>query len=117
MSKIQTMTDTVKEVVALAILFTVLGGVSFWFFEGTNPIDTLYWAIVSGTSTGYGDVTPKTVGGRITTLVYLILMIYVITPILTARIAAYMIVNNDAWTDTEQETLKNDIAYIKGKLG
>lgn len=31
----------------------------------TTPFDALYWAIVTLTTVGYGDITPQTVGGRI----------------------------------------------------
>lgn len=117
MSKIHVMTDTVREVAAWALGMTLVGAGLYWLFEGVHPFEALYWSVVSGSSTGYGDYSPKTVPGRILTIVYLIIMLWVITPILTGRIAAYMIVNNDAWTHGEQEQLKADIAAIRQKMG
>lgn len=118
MSLIHRATGSIKVVVGWAIGCTIIGAVAFCVFEGTTDVlASLYWAVVSGSSTGYGDIAPKTAPGRITTIVYLIVMLWVITPVLTARIAAFMIVNNDAWTDNEQESLKNDVAAIKAKLG
>jgi voltage-gated potassium channel len=104
-------------VAGLAIATTVIAAVAYSVFEGTGPLESFYWSIVSGSSTGYGDITPKTRAGRIVTVIYLTVALWVITPILTARIAAYMIVNNDAWTDGEQEKLKSDVTAIKEKLG
>ncbi|ASZ74807.1 cAMP-dependent Kef-type K+ transporter [Mycobacterium phage Phabba] len=117
MSKIHDATGSVAKVGLWAVGFTVAGTLAYSLFEHVTPFESLYWAIVSGSSTGYGDYSPATVGGRVVTIVYLVIMLWVVTPVLTARIAAYMIVNNDAWTDNEQETLKQDIADIKRKLG
>lgn len=116
MNKVQAMTDSVKEVAAYAFGVTLVGMGLFWLFEGGNAFDALYWAVVSGSSTGYGDLTPKTVGGRLTAIVYIVIMIWVITPVLTARIASEMIVNSDAFTHDEQEQFKSDLAEIKQLL-
>ncbi|MFP5501161.1 MAG: ion transporter, partial [Candidatus Sericytochromatia bacterium] len=34
----------------------------------TTPFDALYWAIVTLTTVGYGDITPQTVGGRVVSM-------------------------------------------------
>jgi voltage-gated potassium channel len=57
----------------LAILLCVLifGTIAFYYFERGDPDvknvwDALYWVVVTITTVGYGDFTPKTMGGRIT---------------------------------------------------
>jgi hypothetical protein len=43
-------------------------------------------------------------------------MVLFIVPLITARMASYMIVNNDAWTNLEQEQVKSELVEIRKEL-
>lgn len=83
-------------VLALVAVVLFLGAGGFYFEEhGRNAAvhsfgDGLWWAIVTMTTVGYGDISPVTTGGR---LVGAVLMISGISALglFTASIAAYMI--------------------------
>lgn len=87
-------------VVAFAVLAT-RGG----YVDGTGQpvglIDALYYASVTVTTTGYGDITPVTTGARLTAIL-------VITP---ARVAFLLVVVGttvELLTDRWRETLRHD---------
>ena len=56
----------------------------------TRVISSAYYAVVSLTTTGYGDVTPKTPAGRVYTIFFLLISVITIS-IFTATIASVLV--------------------------
>jgi voltage-gated potassium channel len=53
----------------LAFIAVFGGGVAFAHFEGTSLFDGMYWANTTVNTVGYGDVSAKTYGGQILSMV------------------------------------------------
>lgn len=68
LERLQKGSDTLREVLIYFVVLTIIAGASFSYFEGTTFFDGYYWANVTASSTGYGDITPKTIGGKITAI-------------------------------------------------
>lgn len=82
---------------AIAVMVTVLGGLMVLSQEehaaGANirtPGDAIWWAAVTVTTVGYGDLYPVTVGGR---LIAVILMVTGISAVglVTASVASWLL--------------------------
>jgi voltage-gated potassium channel Kch len=58
--------------------------VIFKYLEGWTWVDALFFAVVTISTVGYGDVVPQTVTGRLLTVVYIILGIGVFVAAATA---------------------------------
>lgn len=90
------------------LIFTVL----LWLFGPSyNAFDDLYFVIVTLTTVGYGDVTPKTYNEKVLSLILILIGIFVFSTI-TAAISSYL---TDRLLDEEDEELEDNIQNIVHK--
>jgi hypothetical protein len=61
----------VLEVVLYMTIYTVAFGNLFAYLENWSFADGVYFAVISGTSIGYGDVSPVTSTGRFLSILYI----------------------------------------------
>lgn len=95
--------------VAIVIL---LGAIGISIVEEISFGNALWWSFVTATTVGYGDVIPKTLGGRIIA-VFLMFIGIGFVGLLTATIATFFLTNSKK----QRNTYKNDIINdIKSKL-
>lgn len=89
---------------SLILLFAA--SLSYSLFERKNLLDSIWWSLITSTTVGYGDFYPASLGGRVTAIVLLLVMILFLIPMITASFASKLIVNRDAFTHEEQEEMK-----------
>jgi voltage-gated potassium channel Kch len=85
--------NAIRLIVAATIVTTVLGGVAVRIFDHKDFHslgDALWWALQTVTTVGYGDITPKTVVGRVIGSAVLLYSVAFLT-ILTAAITTSFI--------------------------
>ncbi len=56
----------------------IIGTVAYHFIEGWSLLDSLYFSVVTLTTIGFGDFSPKTDLGKIFTIIYIIMGIAII---------------------------------------
>jgi len=88
-------------------LFFIVG-VSFYFptidSSFKNPFETFYWAIVTASTVGYGDIAPHTKYAKILTLVLIIfstIAVSLFTAIVTSRLITKTIFKIKEWENLE----------------
>jgi voltage-gated potassium channel len=109
-------TDTFKELIVWYLGLVLFGALLFSFFEGKPYADSLWWAFVTALTVGYGDMYPVTLGGRIVGLVLMHSVVFVIAPLIIARLLSVIFLDANKFTNEEQEQVKKDIAEIKAML-
>lgn len=56
--------------VILIVIYVFLSSVAYRFIEDWSYLDALYFAIVTISTVGYGDIVPKTSGGRVLNILF-----------------------------------------------
>lgn len=101
----------------LTYLATLLvGAVGYWLIEGVTFIQAFYFAVVAGTSTGFGDITPDTEAGMIFVTLYLLWAIPVMLSLVTAFIVSMLRQDPNTFTDEEQKQIIRDLTDTKASV-
>ena len=91
------------------LFFTVstvlLGAVAIGHFEKMDFSDALWWALVTATTVGYGDISPVSAGGRLVAVFLMLTGIGFIST-LTGTIASYFVCPENA--DESPEAPRNE---------
>lgn len=111
--KIRKSTDTFKEIFAYYAVIIIIASTTFSYFEGKGIIESIWWSCVTAMTVGYGDVYPVTVGGKIVALFLMHTVPLIIVPLIITRLLNTVIVNENEFSHSEQEIMKNDIKEIK----
>lgn len=103
--------------VAVITLIVALGlGGVFAIFETSSIGDGLWWAIVTVTTVGYGDIYPATTGGRVAASVLIFAGIGLVA-FLTAAVAAHFVGEEEAEATDDIERLHQRLDRIEAALG
>ena len=113
-------TAGVQYVLAVLVALVIGGGALFSHLEGVYSVpDGIWWAIVTSTSVGYGDVVPTSWSGRALATVLMVVGLGFVA-LFTAAIAARIV---DAEDDREHEAVMRKLkeqqaenAEIKAQL-
>jgi voltage-gated potassium channel len=96
-------------IVACAILYRI-------FEHDVTFGDSLWWAVVTASTVGYGDISPETWQARVMAALLISLMVLVVVPLITAHFASKLIVDTDAFGHEEQEELKSNLRRVRTLL-
>lgn len=116
MKKLKAATDTLRELAVIYAVLLLTAAVLFMILEGAPFLDSLYWAGTTATSTGYGDISPKSVGGRALAFILMHLAIFGIAPLIIVRLVDRLNENRDAFTHEEQVQILAGIERIEARL-
>jgi len=103
---------------ALALAYGILiliCGTLYPIFEGGDVTfgDGLWWALVTASTVGYGDISPDSWQARLMAGLLISIMVLGVVPLITAHFASKLIVDQDAFRHEEQEELKDNLRRVR----
>ncbi|MEU8656788.1 potassium channel family protein [Actinoplanes philippinensis] len=102
--------------IAYSILIVVCGTLYNRFEAGTSFGDSIWWAVVTASTVGYGDISPQSWQARVLAGILISVMVLLVIPLITAHFSSKLIVNNDAFRHEEQEELKENLRVARALL-
>ncbi|MFC8848334.1 MULTISPECIES: ion channel [unclassified Micromonospora] len=105
-----------KTLITSYLLMIVVAGVAYSHVEHKSAADSVWWAVVTASTVGYGDISPTTGAGRALAALLISTMVLLVIPLITAHFASQLIVDDDAFEHDEQEELKADVRRMRALL-
>lgn len=101
--------------IIITVILVLLGAEIYSVAESANYMDSLWWAIATTTTVGYGDISPHTEVGRFVAIVLMILGIGLIGSV-TSTVTAYFVEEKKdeakSNVETELQELKNQVKLL-----
>lgn len=116
MKKLRAATDTFLELALIYSALVLIAAALFSQLEGQTFGDSLYWAGTTATSTGYGDISPQTPGGRALAVILMHVSIFGVAPLIVVRLIDRLNENRDAFTHEEQLQILQGITRLEERL-
>lgn len=105
-------TNGLKNVLIFTVIAIVLGALGVMYAEGMNFGDAIWWAFVTATTVGYGDLSPKSTLGRLIAATLMIFGIGLIGSITSTITSYFLRVENKDYKEETIELIKKKIDDI-----
>jgi voltage-gated potassium channel len=116
MSKLRAATDTLKELAVIYAALIVACSAAFMWLEGHDFATSLYWAGTTATSTGYGDITPKSIAGQMLAFFLMHVSVFCVAPLIVVRLVGRLNEDQNAFTHEEQVHILEGIARLEAAV-
>jgi len=108
--------NSAKATVFSFLLLILVSAVLYSQFENRGVGDSIWWAVVTASTVGYGDTYPTHAAGRILAGTLISAMVLLVVPLITAHFASKLIVDQDAFRHEEQEEIKANLRAIRAAI-
>lgn len=101
---------------SIYVVSLILAAGLYSYAETKTFGDSLWWAMITSLTIGYGDMFPVTTMGRIMAAIFSHFWILLIIPMVIGNIITHMLEDKNEFTDGEQRELFNSIKNIESMV-
>lgn len=109
-------TDTLLELFLYYAVMMTVSAIIFSIAEDVPLTTAFYWAGITATTTGYGDISPHTVVGRIVSVALANAAVFILGPLIIARMLESLVDNPHHFSHEEQEKIKSSLERLEKLL-
>jgi voltage-gated potassium channel len=100
-------------IVSYGVMIIICGLLYRVFERDVSVGDAIWWAVVTASTVGYGDISPQSWQARLMAGLLISVMVLLVVPLITAHFASKLIVDQDAFRHDEQEELKQNLRRVR----
>lgn len=105
------------KILALSLVASwLVAALLFALIEHTSLIDSLYWAMTTMSTVGYGDLSPASVAGKVITIAFQAWSIFVLVPCAVANIIDAVRRDSNQFSHDEQEWVQDTLERMAHRL-
>jgi voltage-gated potassium channel len=108
--------NSAKGTVLAFVVLIVASAICYSQLENRGVGDSIWWAVVTASTVGYGDTYPTHGAGRVLAGILIMSMVLLFIPLITAHFASKLIVDQDAFRHEEQEEIKEHLRQIRASV-
>lgn len=95
-----------RDLLITTAFIIAIGTVIYHYLEGWEWLDCVYFSVITLTTIGYGDFSPQTVGGKIFTMIYILIGIGIILSFINTVYRHYSAVRLEGQDNKEERKRK-----------
>jgi voltage-gated potassium channel len=111
------LTGSLRRIIVVYLASLVLAAALFSLLEDRTFLDSLWWAVVTALTIGYGDISPATPAGRVVSILFQHFWIFGIAPLVIANILTHVLHDENQFSHAEQEWQAAALCRIADRLG
>lgn len=111
------LTGSLPRIIVVYLASLLAAAALFSLLEERSFPDSLWWAVVTALTIGYGDISPATPVGRVVSIVFQHFWIFGIAPLVIANILTHVLHDEHQFSHAEQEWQAASLRRIAERLG